>query len=223
MGDEFPQWPRASAKLPGVMRLVFTDPAANQFHPVLTPSPGDHWPDHPVVAVIGPFDNHLGQRELQNRLKAVVRQWNAEQVTASPESAPIKPQDEPNPSSRGEREGLRDRIAREIDSWAFNVTHTGKPWEDRRQRALDTADRVCALLPTDPEPVNGELVEAAKEALGYVQFLSECGAMLPEHYVQGDERAWYEIKPDYIWNARGVRDRLRTALSRAESLQGKGG
>lgn len=94
MSDKYPQWPRASASIPGVMRLVFTSPEANKFHPVLAPSPGDYWPDHPVVAVVGPFNNHLGQGELQERLEAVVRQWNAEQAAARPRSLGV-PQDEP--------------------------------------------------------------------------------------------------------------------------------
>lgn len=73
-------WRKAKLSTPGVMRLVFTDPGTNKFHPVLRPEDGDYWPEHPVVAVIGPFDNHMGQSELQDRLLAVVRQWNAEQA-----------------------------------------------------------------------------------------------------------------------------------------------
>lgn len=69
--------------MPDVMRMLFTSAGANRFHPVMSPDPGDRWPENPVVCVIGPFDNHLGQRELQERLLAVVRQWNAEAAVRS--------------------------------------------------------------------------------------------------------------------------------------------
>lgn len=184
--------------------------------------------------------------------------------TASPESAPIKPQDEPNlraqlisevaneiggcdaelagnvrrsdnlytataervvdrvlallpnPSSRGEREGLRDRIARIIsEDECVGMYDAAETVERTWQNSLPTAQRILALL-TDPEPVNGELVEAAK--------------------VFADRAADMEALPDIGWiMLRYGRDeiatpttvksfrRLRTALSRAESLQGKGG
>lgn len=71
-------WRKATHATRGAMRLLYTSPDANQFHPVMQPDPGDRWPDNAVVAVIGPFDGHAGQDELQARLLAVVRQWNAE-------------------------------------------------------------------------------------------------------------------------------------------------
>lgn len=76
MSDE--PWRKAKTSMPDVMRIVYTDPDANAFHPKLAPREGDYWPEHPVVAIIGPFDNHMGQPELQERLLAVIRQWNAE-------------------------------------------------------------------------------------------------------------------------------------------------
>lgn len=71
-------WKKAKPNMPDVMRLLYTSPDANQFHPVMMPDDGDRWPEHPVVCVIGPFDNHTGQPELQARLLAVLREWNAE-------------------------------------------------------------------------------------------------------------------------------------------------
>lgn len=71
-------WRKAKLSMPDVMRIIYTDPDANAHHPKMAPGEGDRWPDHPVVAIIGPFDNHMGQPELQRRLEEVVRQWNAE-------------------------------------------------------------------------------------------------------------------------------------------------
>jgi hypothetical protein len=87
-------WRKASHTMRGTMRLVYTSPEANQFHPVLRQEDPEHyWPDYPVVAVIGPFDNHTGQGELQERLLAVVRQWNAEVAEGlhSPETPQKRP------------------------------------------------------------------------------------------------------------------------------------
>lgn len=72
-------WRKANHTMPDVMRLIWTSPDANQFHPVMRQERlEDRWPQHPVVAVIGPFDNHTGQGKLQERLLAVVQQWNSE-------------------------------------------------------------------------------------------------------------------------------------------------
>lgn len=75
-------WRKATHATPGAMRLLYTNPDANQHHPIMRPDLGDRWPENAVVAVIGPFDGHMGQGELQERLLAVVRQWNAEMAVA---------------------------------------------------------------------------------------------------------------------------------------------
>lgn len=69
-------WRKAKHSMPDVMRLIWTSNEA--LLRSFSPDGGDRWPEHPVFAVIGPFDNHTGQTELQERIKAVVRQWNAE-------------------------------------------------------------------------------------------------------------------------------------------------
>lgn len=81
---------------PGEMRLLYTDPGVNKFHPVMQPDPGDYWPQSAVIAVVGPFDNHTGQMELQRRLLEVVRQWNAE---IAAEVGQVEPQDDQNTTS----------------------------------------------------------------------------------------------------------------------------
>lgn len=124
-----------------------------------------------------------------------------------PESAPTGHQDVPNPVSRGEREGLRER--------AVYLVGNPSAWNQYDEGASEMIRQLLALLPTDPEPVNGELAAAAK--------------------VFADRAADMEALPDIGWimlcygrdeiatptTVNSFR-RLRTALSRAESLQGKG-
>lgn len=70
-------WRQATAQTPGAMRMVYTDPSLPALR-AFSPYPEDRWPEHAVICMIGPFDNHMGQPELQERLCAVLRQWNAE-------------------------------------------------------------------------------------------------------------------------------------------------
>lgn len=84
MSEKSEPWRNASLSMPGVVRLIYRGTEVSQFHPVMAPAPDQWWPDNPVVAVIGPFDNHTGQGELQERLLEVVRQWNAEVAATAP-------------------------------------------------------------------------------------------------------------------------------------------
>lgn len=72
-------WRRGTPSMPDMMRMVYTSPELT-IAQVMRPDSFDRMPDFPVFCVIGPFDNHLGQQELQERLTKVMRQWNSEAV-----------------------------------------------------------------------------------------------------------------------------------------------